>query len=494
MKFKIFLLFFILFFLFIPEFFLAEKRCDSKNGVIIFLVDNSKSVPKFDPEENRKKVLNEILDIARKNGYITRLVLFGGRDEIVMDDISKFNNSGLHTDFYYAFKAAIDLTKEYPKKCKFKIVFITDGILDAYPSDYKEFGIASKDEAMSLSKNMLYRLLRDNKIPTYIILLGNEYDMDFMRRIAQEANSSLLVNPFVETVANVLKNNSYFFKKFIYVIHKNSPKGKIKTIVKEISQKKKFKFEIFVVLFVLIILILIWFISLFKSPKPGDIEEFFVYYDSPTFIGVDKGVLKVLPSKYGAVASFTYRFKDLNDYKKKLKGVDKLNRYEKFLLGCDIKEFFDRLREMEKSNDEEEARTAMDLSYYCSNLDDKEIERIFNNPQSDGIDAKKFLLIMAYFSMAQEVYEKILKKRFFVSVLKGKLIKKELSIGDVVEIGGYELKLLKINDNGDNGVFVEFEILKVPFLKWKILPPFLRRIVSLISFGRKRREHIGESF
>ncbi len=493
-KFKSTLLFLVFFLLFIPKFIFPEKKCKSKNGVIIFLVDNSKSVPKFDPKEDRKKVLREILNIAKKNGYLTRLILFGGRYEIVLDDISKFNNEALHTDFYYAFKAAIDMAKKYPPTCKFKIVFITDGILDAFPSDYKEFGVIEKDEAMSLSKNMLYRLLKENKIPTYIILLGNEYDMDFMTRIAQEANSSLLVNPLVEKVADVLKNNSYFFKKFIYVVPKNSPKSRIRKIVKQISEKRSFKFEFFVGLVVLIIIIFIWIISLFKSPRPGDREIFFVSYDSPTFVEMDRNRLEITPGKYNAIASFSYRFREISDYKKRLRGVDRLNKYEKYLLGCDVKELGIKLKEMQKSSDDDEVTTATNLSYYCSDLDDKEIEKIFNGPKDESIDAKKFLFAMVFLSMAKEIYEKIMKKRFFVSILKGKLIKKELSVGDTVEIGGYELKLLDMQDNKENGVYVEFEVLQVPFLKWKILPSFLRKMFSLITLGTKKREHFGELF
>jgi len=467
----------------------SKKRCASKNGVLVFLVDNSKSVPAFDPDENRKEVLKEIEEIAKKNGYITRLVLFGGRNEIVYDDPSKFNNDGLHTDFYYAFKAAIDLTKEYSPDCKFKIVFITDGILDAYPSDYKELNVATKGEAMNLSRNMLFSLLKENRIPTYIILLGDKYDRNFINRIAQEANSSLMVNPLVEKVADILHNNSYFFKKFIYVVPENSPKKIIKRVVKQISQKKNFKFEMFFVLFIFLVGILIWFFSLFKTPAPGDKDIFQVSSGSPLFIGADRDGLKVVYSKYDAIARFSLKLRDLSEYKKRLRNMDDLNRFERALLSYGVREIYNRLKEMEKSNDDEEAKTAMDLTYYCSDLDDREIERIFNGPMDEGIDAKKFLMALVYLSMAPELTEKILKKRFFVSVFKGDLEKKELSEGSEIRAGGYTLKLVRFKNIEKDKLQFELEIIKVPFWRWKLLPPFLRKLFVSIFIKKKIRKH-----
>src|SRR5215472_775205 len=72
-----------------------------KGPTILFLIDNSASLPPLDPQEKRVEALEKMFTFLQGRPY--RLVLFGGRHEIFVDDPTRYNNKGLWTDFYFAF-------------------------------------------------------------------------------------------------------------------------------------------------------------------------------------------------------------------------------------------------------------------------------------------------------------------------------------------------------------------------------------------------------
>ena len=73
----------------------------SKAPVILFLIDNSASLPPLDPLEKRVAALEKMFSFLRGQRY--RLVLFGGRREIYVDEPGRYRNNGQWTDFYFAF-------------------------------------------------------------------------------------------------------------------------------------------------------------------------------------------------------------------------------------------------------------------------------------------------------------------------------------------------------------------------------------------------------
>ena len=107
--------------------------------VILFLVDNSASLPPLDPEEQRVAALEKMFTFLKGQPY--RLILFGGRGEIFVDDVSKYHSDGQWTDFYFAFARARDLMREYPQGTEFRMVLLTDAIVDPGPSDWLDQGV-----------------------------------------------------------------------------------------------------------------------------------------------------------------------------------------------------------------------------------------------------------------------------------------------------------------------------------------------------------------
>ena len=82
--------------------------------VILFLVDNSASLPPLDPDEKRVAALEKMFTFLKGQPY--RLVLFGGRHEISVDDPSRYNNHGQWTDLYFAFVKAREVVEGYPER------------------------------------------------------------------------------------------------------------------------------------------------------------------------------------------------------------------------------------------------------------------------------------------------------------------------------------------------------------------------------------------
>src|SRR5687767_10257742 len=105
----------------------APSAASDKGPVILFLIDNSASLPPLDPQEQRVSALEKMFTFLQGAPY--RLILFGGRKEVYVDDPSKYNNRGQWTDFYFAFLKAKELMAEYPQGTEFRIVLLTDAIV-----------------------------------------------------------------------------------------------------------------------------------------------------------------------------------------------------------------------------------------------------------------------------------------------------------------------------------------------------------------------------
>ena len=104
--------------------------------VILFLIDNSASLPPLDPSEKRVAALEKMFTFLQGQRY--RLILFGGRKEIAVDDVSQYRNDGQWTDFYAAFEKAKELAAGYPKETELRMVLLTDAIADPDPADWKD--------------------------------------------------------------------------------------------------------------------------------------------------------------------------------------------------------------------------------------------------------------------------------------------------------------------------------------------------------------------
>src|SRR5262249_44560759 len=143
----------------------------AKGPVILFLIDNSASLPPLDPQEKRVEALEKMFTFLRGQPY--RLVLFGGRHEIFVDDPSRYNNKGLWTDFYFAFDKAREIAAEYPKGTDFRMVFITDAIPDPGPTDWTDMDVPAGAALKPYMSDPPVPLTRAMKMPLNVTPLAS---------------------------------------------------------------------------------------------------------------------------------------------------------------------------------------------------------------------------------------------------------------------------------------------------------------------------------
>ena len=148
----------------------AVATASPEGPVILFLVDNSASLPPLDPDEQRVAALEKMFAFLKGQPY--RLILFGGREEIYVDDVSRYHNDGQWTDFYFAFEKAQQLIREYPPGTEFRLVLLTDAIVDPGPTDWLDQGVAAGVDIRVHSSRRTLNLIREMQIPLYVILVG----------------------------------------------------------------------------------------------------------------------------------------------------------------------------------------------------------------------------------------------------------------------------------------------------------------------------------
>ena len=86
-------------------------------SVILFLLDNSASLPPLDPNTQRRDAIEKIYSFLRGQPY--RLILFGGREEIHVDAPQHYRNAGQWTDFYFALERAQEMMEAYSLDTEF---------------------------------------------------------------------------------------------------------------------------------------------------------------------------------------------------------------------------------------------------------------------------------------------------------------------------------------------------------------------------------------
>src|SRR4029453_508948 len=131
--------------------------------VILFLVDNSASLPPLDPKSERVAALEKMFSFVQGQRY--RLILFGARSEIAVDDPSRYRNDGQWTDFYISFVKAREVAASYPKGTEFKLVLVTDAIADPDPKDWADVPPGWDPRTHSMRKTV--ELVHEMGMPLY---------------------------------------------------------------------------------------------------------------------------------------------------------------------------------------------------------------------------------------------------------------------------------------------------------------------------------------
>src|SRR5262245_26418737 len=278
----------------------ASKAAAKSGPVVLFLVDNSASLPPLDPDEKRVDALEKVFTFLEGQPY--RLILFGGRKEIFVDDVNRYRNNGQWTDLYFAFEKAKELVASYPAKTEFRILLLTDAIHDPDPKDWADMDVPKGQDLKAFSLQKLRALVAEMKVPLYVILVGNppsdgvrpddvEQSPQLVLDLVQAANGRK-ASPTAQSLAAFFKDDGVLLKKFIFRVAPHEGLKRIEPVVRRIVAPSRpgveAQFLSSLVLPLGLFLCLLLGILVRSFPGPGDVEIVELALNSPVHLTADR--------------------------------------------------------------------------------------------------------------------------------------------------------------------------------------------------------------
>ncbi len=471
--------------------------------VIFFLMDNSASLPPLDPEEKRVAALEKMFSFLQGQPY--RLVLFGGRQEVFVDDVSRYRNNGQWTDFYFAFEKARELIQAYPKGTEFRIVLLTDAIVDPSPRDWTDMGVPRGEDLRAYSIQKTLALLRELKVPLYVILVGDipkqdvapgdrEQSPALILEMVREANGAS-ASPLAQTLSSFFKDDGFLLRKFVYRIAPHEGLKELEPAVRRIVAPSRPAVEVKLlsglILPLALFILLLLGILVRSFPGPGDVETIEMATRTPVHVAADKlhrlegggwGTtgLTLLADARGAAATLTYQVPPLD-----LSGIgidaDGLDELTKKLLPLGIDELREALEAFSDGGSKDEKIYALNLDYVAKNYDLAEAERILTTPAADrrkltGLD---FVRAKAHLISNTDLRHKLTDARLHLVGYGKRAERKDLQVGMLVRIGRYGFVVKEVARGGRKDVRVVLYYDRIPSLlglkNW--LPDGLQRLV-----------------
>lgn len=456
--------------------------------MILFLIDNSASLPPLDPDEKRVAALEKMFTFLRGQNY--RLVLFGGRREIFVDDVSRYRNNGQWTDFYFAFDKAREVIATYPKGTDFRMILVTDAILDPDPADWRDMGVPSGEDLKAHVVRRTLDLIRELKLPLYVILVGDppkegvasgdrEQSPGMVLDMIRAANGAA-ATPMAQSLASFFKDDGMLLKKFVFRVAPHEGLKKVEPVVRRIVAPSRplveFRFLTFLVLPLLAFLVALLGLLVRSFPGPGDLEIVELALGVPVHIGVDRlhrvdaggwgaSGLSLVADAREAAGTLTYQPSGLD-----LTGVglDTSDRdpATQYLLPLDLEELKRALEAYADDGSKDEKIYALNLDYVAKNMAPAEVERFLTAPLSDRrrIPALDFLRAKAHLITNEALRRKLMEPRVQLVTYGRDAQRKELVPGALARIGRYGFIVKDLARGGRKDVRLVLYYDRVPSL------------------------------
>lgn len=482
---------------------LSPAVAPAEGSVIVFLMDNSASLPPLDPEEKRVQALEKMFGFLQGQPY--RLILFGGRQEVFVDDVSHYRNNGQWTDFYFAFDKARELLQSYPKGTEFRIVLLTDAIVDPGPEDWTEMGVPRGEDLRAYSIQKTLALLRELQVPLYVILVGDppeegvapgdrEQSPAWILDMVRTANGTA-ASPLAQTLSSFFKDDGLLLKKFVYRIAPHEGLKRIEPVLRRIVAPARPAVELTflsgLVLPLALFTLLLLGILVRSFPGPGDVETLEMATGMPVHVAADKlhrleeggwatTGLTLLADARGAVATLTYQVPpiDLSGIGIDTNGLDELTRR---LLPLGIEDLRQQLEDFSDRGSKGEKIYALNLDYVAKNFDMAEAERILATPAADRgkLTALDFVRAKAHLISNVALRQKLTQARVHLVGYGKEAQRKDLQPGTLTRIGPYGFVVKDVARGGRKDVRVVLYYDRIPSLlglkNW--LPDGLQRLV-----------------
>ena len=456
--------------------------------IILFLIDNSASLPPLDPDEKRVAALEKMFAFLQGQRY--RLVLFGGRREIFIDDVSRYRNNGQWTDFYFAFEKARELTKGYPAGTEFRIILLTDAIVDPAPEDWADMNVPPGEDLRAFSIKKTIELAESTKVPLYVILVGAPPEEGGAEGSREQAPALILdlvraangqkAAALAQTLASFFGDDGVLLKKFIFRATPQEGLRALEPIVKRIVAPPRAGVEMrlfsYVLLPLLVFLVILLGLLVRSFPGPGDVELVELNLGLPAHIATDrarKGGAGVLVSTglslahdaREASATLTYQMptQDLSGVGLDLTGLDETTQY---LLPLGIEDLKRALEAFADDGTKDEKIHALNLDYMAKNMAGAEAERILTKAPADRrrIQAVDFLRAKAHLLSNDALRRKLTDPRVLVTTYGRNAQRKELAPGQSVKIGRYGFVVKDISRGGRKDARITLYYDRVPSL------------------------------
>jgi hypothetical protein len=475
--------------------------------VILFLVDNSASLPPLDPEEKRVAALEKMFTFLRGHRY--RLILFGAKDEIAVDDVSRYRNDGQWTDFYFAFLKAKEVADTYPRGTDLRIVLLTDAIADPDPKDWPDVpeGWDPRSHSMRETVALAGRL----GIPLYVILVGDpagevakknrEQSPGFVLDMVRASNGAA-ASPLAQTLASFFQDNGLLLRKFVYRVAPHEGLRTIEPAMKRIVSPPRVGIELRIFLwFVLpLLLILVALLGLLvrSFPGPGDLEVLELALLQPTHVAADRihrspdGTwstqgLSLAADALGAAATFT-----LVGGSPELTGASLdtggLDPRDAALLPLSLDEVRRALEGATDAGSREDKIHALNLDYAARSLAAQEAERILTCPPGERsrLGALDFVRAKVHLAFDEGLRRRLLELRVQLVTYGKDPVRREVAAGSALRVGSYGFLVREIARGGRKDARLVLEYDRVPSLLGlkTLLPDLLQRT---FRFRRSRQ-------
>jgi hypothetical protein len=442
------------------------------------------------------------------------LVLFGGRRELFIDDPSRYRNNGQWTDFYFAFLETQKLIASYPSGTQFRIVLLTDGLLDPAPADWTDMNVPEGTELKAHVVGRTLDLIRELHQPLYVILVGearaegdhredDEQTPVFVWNMVQAANGTQ-ASVMAQTLSSFFGDNGLLLKKFVFRVAPSEGLQKVEPVVRRITAPSSATVEMQIVGGLILPLILSLFLLLGilvrSFPGPGDIEIVEIKTGTPANLAPDRARklstggwatkgLSLVADARSASASLSYQAANLD---LSGAGVDSADAdpLTLRLLPLDLEEL---LREVERYADQgskEEKIFALNLDYMGKNFEPQQAQRILTAAAGDRrrVTALDFLRAKIHLASNPSLRKQLTEARVQLNTYGKEAERKDLAAGSRLRVGPYRFQVKEIARGGRKDVRVVLSYERVPSLLKTILPAWLQRVFRL----RRRSQRIVE--
>lgn len=454
--------------------------------VILFLVDNSASLPPLDPDEKRVGALEKMFTFIEDQPY--RLILFGGRGEVSVDQPRRYRNDGQWTDFFFAFESAREVMAGYPEGTRFRIVLVTDGMLDPSPRDWEgQQGDALKTEVAQ----RLIRLIQELEVPLYVILIGampeepgeagdRERSPELVLGMVRAANGRF-ATPGAQSMASFFEDDGLLLKKFIYRVQPHEGLTRIEPVVRRIVAAShplvELQFLGSLVLPLLLFVCLLLGILVRSFPGRGDVEVVELSSGSPVHVGSDRfhkvrsggwatQGLSLVANQREAAATFSFESPEIELSGQGIVTAPEADPALQKLMPLGIEELRKELRDLSLDGSKDEKIFVLNLNYMAANFDSRRAEEILTSAPSErgGVSPLEFLQAKAHLLVNQSLKMKLVEPRVQMQTYGRGATRVELAKDDTARIGRYGFRAQSIGKGGRKDIQVVLTYERVPSL------------------------------